>query len=315
MHRPTSDVIVAAPELDGARRELASRIVAWVPGMGRHAAPIHGLHLIRIDHPGERLPTVYEPSLCVVVQGRKRAFVGNDELYYDPLNFLVVSLMLPIVCEVIEASPDQPYLCLQIMLEAKEVAAVALQMDDGALPVAPREPCTPDECPAYLARTSPALLDTLLRLVRLLDTPGEAAMLAPLVMRELYFRLLSGEQGRRLRVVTEVDSHTQRIARSIELIKRRFDRTLRVEELAAAAHMSPSSLHHHFKQLTHMTPLQYQKHLRLHEARRLMLIEGLDAGGAAHRVGYESPSQFSREYRRLFGAPPRREVASLRARA
>jgi AraC-like DNA-binding protein len=164
----------------------------------------------------------------------------------------------------------------------------------------------------YVARTSPQLLDAVLRLTRLLEQPRDASILAPLVLREIHYRVLTGEVGHRLRELCIVDSQVNRVARAIELLRKRFTESLRIEDLAAAAHMSESSLHHRFKAVTAMSPMQFQKQLRLHEARRLMLTEGLEAAAAAHRVGYESPSQFSREYRRLFGAPPRREIETVR---
>ena len=164
-----------------------------------------------------------------------------------------------------------------------------------------------------VARTSPELLDAALRLLRLLKTPQDAAVLAPLIQREIFYRVLTGELGARLRELSVTDSHAQRIARAIDLLKHRFTESLRVEDVAQAAAMSPSTFHQHFKQLTAMSPLQYQKQLRLHHARQLMLGQGLDAAVAGHRVGYESPSQFSREYRRLFGAPPRAEVRQTQA--
>jgi AraC-like DNA-binding protein len=161
-------------------------------------------------------------------------------------------------------------------------------------------------------RVTAPLLDAVLRLLRLLHTPHDAPVLAPLAVREIYYRVLTGGLGQRLRDLAVADSHGHRIARAIDLLKRRFAEPVRVEEVAQAVHMSPSTLHHHFKQVTAMSPLQFQKHLRLHQARRLMLTEGLDAAAAGHQVGYESPSQFSREYRRLFGAPPRAEIQTVR---
>jgi AraC-like DNA-binding protein len=165
----------------------------------------------------------------------------------------------------------------------------------------------------YVARTDGALLDAVVRLVRLLDKPRDAQVLSPLILREIHYRALMGELGSRLRELCIVDSQIQRIARAIDTLRTRFAEGFSVEELAAIAHMSPSSFHHRFKEVTAMSPMQFQKQLRLHEARRLMLTDGLEASVAAHRVGYESASQFSREYRRLFGAPPRREIDALRA--
>ena len=159
-----------------------------------------------------------------------------------------------------------------------------------------------------------ALLDAVVRLMRLLDSPRDAAVLAPLVMREIHYRVLTGELGRAAaRAVRWRTAACSAVARAIDLLRTRYAEALSIEELADVAHMSASSLHHRFKEVTAMSPVQFQKHLRLHEARRLMLVEGLEAAAAAHRVGYESPSQFSREYRRLFGAPPKREIEALRA--
>jgi AraC-like DNA-binding protein len=163
-----------------------------------------------------------------------------------------------------------------------------------------------------VARVSEPLLDAVLRLLRLLRTPQDAAVLAPMAVREIYYRVLTGELGPRLHALAVADGHAQRIVRAIDLLKRRYAEPIRIEEVAEAVHMSPSSLHQHFKQVTSMSPLQYQKHLRLHQARRLMLTDGLDAASAGHQVGYESPSQFSREYRRLFGAPPKAEIQGIK---
>ncbi|MGH8516769.1 MAG: AraC family transcriptional regulator, partial [Panacagrimonas sp.] len=197
------------------------------------------------------------------------------------------------------------YLCLRINVDTALIGELQQQ-------VATPKPGAADTRALYLARTSASLLDAVLRLVRLLDTPDEAAILAPLALREIHYRVLTGELGHHLRELCVRDSQSQRISRAIELLKTRYAEPLRIEALAEAAHMSPSSLHHRFKAVTAMSPLQFQKQLRLQEARRLMLMEDLEAGAAAHRVGYESPSQFTREYRRLFGAPPRQEVEAAR---
>jgi AraC-like DNA-binding protein len=168
------------------------------------------------------------------------------------------------------------------------------------------------DCGVYLDCLSDDLLDAVLRLVRLLDSPADRAVLAPLALREIHYRLLISPQGHKLRELSETDSQAQRIARAIELLKLRYDQPLSIAELADSVHMSASALHHRFKAVAQMSPIQFQKQIRLHEARRLMLTQGLEAAAAAHRVGYESPSQFSREYRRLFGAPPRKDVSQLR---
>lgn len=301
------NVVPARLGLEAQQAELADRIARNVPGDGLHESVVPGLSLIQASTPSQPLPTVYHPSVCVVVQGRKRALLADEVFVYDPLHYLVVSMTLPISGQIVEATPERPYLCLRIDIAPALVNELLLQMGPSTAASASTGRAV------YLARTSASLLDAVLRLARLLDTPDEAAVLAPLALREIHYRVLTGELGQRLRELCEVDGPSQRVARAIELIKTRYAESLRIEELAAAAHMSASSLHQRFKAATAMTPLQFQKQLRLQEARRLMLMDGMEAAAASHHVGYESPSQFSREYRRLFGAPPRREIEAMRA--
>lgn len=298
----------AAPGVDARQQELADRIARFVPADGVHGTDWAPLTLIRASAPNDHLPSVYEPCLCVVVQGSKQALVGDRVFHYDPLNYLVVSVTLPAVGKILDASPERPYLCLRLDIDTREVSR--LMLDQGA-DITVEAPGA-GEPGLYVASMSGALLDAVLRLVRLLDTPRDLPVLAPAASREIHYRVLMGELGHRLRDLALHDGRTQRVARAIEWIRSRFDQALRIESLAEALHMSPSSLHHQFKAVTAMSPLQFQKQLRLHEARRLMFSEGLEAASAAHQVGYESPSQFSREYRRLFGAPPRREVRTMR---
>ena len=307
MNDKVSNVIAARAELSAQQAELADRVARNTRQTGLNPTPVPGLSLIRATAPSQPLPTVYHPCLCVVVQGRKRALLGEEVYVYDPLHYLVVSMTLPITGQIIDATPAQPYLCLRIDIDPQLVSELLTQLG----PAAPARETSAR--PLFLARTSAPLLDAVLRLARLLDTPEEAPVLAPLALREIHYRVLTGELGERLRALCDVDGAAQRIARAIELLKQRYTDTLRIEELAAAAHMSPSALHQRFKAVTTMSPLQFQKQLRLQEARRLMLADGLEAAAAGHRVGYESPSQFSREYRRLFGAPPKREIATVRA--
>ncbi len=305
----TSNVIAARPELSAQQAELADRVARNAHAEGLNATAIPGLSLMRASAPSQPLPAVYHPCLCVVVQGRKRALLGAEAYVYDPLHYLVVSMTLPLTGQILDATPAHPYLCLRIDIEPHLVGELLAQLPPAPTPAAP----APASRAVYLARTSAPLLDAVLRLARLLDTPAEAAVLAPLALREIHYRVLTGELGERLRQLCDVDGPSQRIARAIERLKADYAQALRIDDLAAAAHMSPSALHHRFKAATSMSPLQFQKQLRLQEARRLMLDEGIEAAAAGHRVGYESPSQFSREYRRLFGAPPRREVAAARS--
>lgn len=294
------------PEND-RQSELAARVSALARCDGLSETAVPPVALMRASSTTQPLPALYEPSLCIVVQGRKRTVLGGDTFTYDPLNYLVVPVTLPMYGQIAQATPEQPYLCLRITVDPTLIGDLLLQMRTSITAV------TPNERAVFVARATEAMLDAVLRLVRLLEAPQEAAVLAPLVIREIHYRALLGELGHRLRELCHSGSQLQRIARAIDTIKTRFAEPLRVDHLAATAHMSVSSLHHHFKAITSMSPLQFQKQLRLHEARRLMLGEGIDAAAAAYRVGYESASQFSREYRRLFGAPPRRAIEALRA--
>jgi AraC-like DNA-binding protein len=294
---------------DARQAELVTRVAraATHDGLNRTAFP--PMSVTRASDISQPIPSVYTPSLCVVVQGRKRAFIGNQSFHYDPFNYLFVSVTLPMFAQILDASPELPYLGLKLDIDFREVGKLLLEMEPGECAAAPAEQ------PLYVARLSGELLEVLLRLVRLLDAPADLPVLAPLALREIWYRLLRSEMGPRLRELTEADGPVQRINRAIELLRQRYAEPIRIEELASIAHMSPSTFHARFKGVTSMSPLQFQKQLRLHEARRLMISEGLEAAAAGYRVGYESPSQFSREYRRLFGAPPRREVVALRRRA
>lgn len=300
----TARIHPASFGLEAQQAELADRMMRRTPLEGANDPGIPGFSMMRISEPSRPLSTVYEPSICVVVQGSKQAMLGSERYVYDPLNYLVVSMSLPVVGNVIEATVAKPYLCLRIDIDANQVNELLRQTPVPAATASPRN----GGRALFLASTSAQFLDAVLRLVRLLDTPEEAPVLAPLALREIHYRVLTGELGQQLCELCAADGQAQRIASTIALLKSRYAEPLRIEELADAAHLSVSALHHRFKAVTAMSPLQYQKQLRLQEARRLMLSDGCEAAVAAHRVGYESPSQFSREYRRLFGAPPRAET-------
>ena len=310
MPTPTKTVVGSdddALQLVLRRAELAARIEHLVPGDGVHVTAIPRVRLARASRDSELTHTLSEPALCILAQGRKRVSLADELTVYDAQNYLVVSQNLPVAGQVIDATPDTPYLCLAMEFEPKEIAA--LMLDIG-------RPCAPPQAaPArglFTGQTSAPLLDAALRLVRLLDAPQDIAALAPLVVREILYRLLSSDAGWRLAQIATPDSQGQRISRAIAWLRERYREPLRIDEMARAVHMSVSSLHHRFKAVTAMSPLQYQKQLRLQEARRLLLSEGVDAASAGHRVGYESASQFSREYARLFGAPPARDMRRLR---
>jgi AraC-like DNA-binding protein len=292
--------------IDERQQELSARVARLAPFDGTHQSALPWLALIRASVPTVCMPTVYQPCLAIVVQGRKRALLNDEVFHYDALNYLVVSVTLPAMGQVLEASAERPYLCLRLNLDLEEIARLLLELGEHGPSLAAADRGL------FVARMDEVLLDTVLRMVKLLDTPEDTAVLGPLMQREIYYRVLRGELAHRLVDLAQGEGGTHRIVRAIEWLKQRYAAPLRIEELAGAVHMSASALHHRFKAVTAMSPLQYQKHLRLHEARHLMFADGIDCATAGHRVGYESPSQFSREYRRLFGAPPRAEIARLR---
>lgn len=287
-------------------RELTQRIHRQCPGEGIHATAVPALSLIRCDAPTEPMHGVHEPALCIIAQGGKDVFLGTEGYHYDALNFLVVSVTLPVCGQVVQASPEQPYLCLRLSIDPGEIARL---IADAGLSGAAKGPAGRG---LYVQRLDEPLLDGVLRLLRLLDEPADVPMLAPLVMREIFYRLLRGPRGHLLHDIAMADTQAYRVTRAIEWLNHHYGQPLRIEELARTVNLSVSTLHHRFKAVTALSPLQYQKRLRLQEARRLMLSEGLDASLAGHRVGYGSPSQFSREYRRLFGAPPLRDLTAMR---
>src|SRR5580658_1617739 len=288
------------------QQELSARVARLAPFDGSHQSALPSLALTRDSVPTVCMPTVYQPCLAIVVQGRKRAVLNDEVFHYDALNYLVVGVTLPALGQVLEASPEHPYLSLRLNLDLEAIARLVLQLGERG----PSSPTT--DRGLFVARLDEPLLDAVLRLVKLLDTPEDIDVLAPVVEREIYYRMLRGELGSRLVDLVQSEGRNHRIVRAIEWLKQHYASPLRIEKLADTVHMSPSALHHRFKAVTSMSPLQYQKHLRLHEARRLMFADGIESATAGHRVGYESASQFSREYRRLFGAPPRTEIARLR---
>jgi len=271
---------------------------------GDHETAVPGLWLYRSSTPSEATAVVYVPSLCVVAQGAKEVSLGGVAYRYDPAQSLLVSVDMPASTRIAEASAESPCLAVRVPIDA---AVVAELLADGTATPPPGPPVRG----MGVIDLEPPLLDAVCRLLGLLDAPHEIPALAPLVLREIAFRLLTGPEGARLRQIASAGAPAQRVARAIRWLRDHFAEPLRVEALAKQVGMSPSAFHLHFKHVTALSPLQYQKRLRLQEARRLMAGEGLDAGEAAFRVGYESPSQFGREYLRMFGNSPRRDVASL----
>ena len=288
------------------QQDLAARIARLAPVDGFHPSAFPALSLIRMSQPTPCHASIAQPSLCVVVQGRKKALLDDEVFHYDALNYLVISVTLPVMGQVLEASPETPYLCLRFDLDLDAIARLLIEMGDcGTAP-------SKTDRGLFVARMDEPLLNAVLRMVKLLETPEDIGVLGDVVQKEIYYRVLRGQLGQRLADFAERNGNSHRIVRVIDWLTQHFDSPLRIEDLAEMATMSPSALHHRFKAMTSMSPLQYQKQLRLHEARRLMFSEGMECAAAGYRVGYESPSQFSREYRRLFGSPPRAEVARLR---
>lgn len=288
-----------------SRNELV-RLIANATRKEEIISPLKGLLLFRASAPGDSIHSVYNPSLCVVAQGRKEFFLGRERYVYDPAHYLLVTAELPLVGHVIEATVDQPYLSLRLDLDPSLVSAVMVEAAD----VAPTQ--LVDVKAIHVGSLDTDLLDAVVRLVRLVETPAETPFLAPLIAREIIYRLWTGEQRERLRHIAAVGGYTPHIAKAIELLNQGLDQPLRIEYIAHELGMSVSGFHHHFKAVTALSPLQYQKRLRLQEARRLMLGEGLDATSAAFRVGYSDASHFNREYKSLFGLPPMRDIERLR---
>lgn len=272
---------------------------------------IANLAFFRREEPVPPCICLVEPSIVLVVQGEKQMLVGGEAYPYDINRFLITSLDLPANSQVITASLEKPCLGLVLKLDLRIMAELIAQ---GGLPL-PTERSNDKGVGIGLGTVTPSLVDPIKRLLDLLDEPGAIPVLAPLIEREIHYRLLQSDQAPRLWQIASVGSQGHRVAKAIDWLKLNYTETLRIDDLAAHVQMSPSSLHLHFRQLTAMSPLQYQKWLRLNEARRLMLNENSDAASAAFEVGYESPSQFSREYTRLFGAPPKRDIDGLRRRA
>ncbi|MBW4084493.1 AraC family transcriptional regulator [Paenibacillus sp. S150] len=286
--------------------ELASIIERRTVQDGTHDTAIPALRFIRASRLSEPVYSVYEPSLCIIAQGAKLVMLGQESYCYDQTSYLVSSVHLPIAGQVTAASKDMPYLCLQLSFNSGQILDII--KDSGPSWIARGEA----ERGLAIHRTGTRLADAALRLAQLLDTPQDIPVLAPLVIREILYRILQDEQGNTIKQFALMGSHAHRIARVIERISHDYAKPLRIEELAAEVNMSLSSLHQHFKEVTALSPLQYQKRLRLQEARKLLLAEATEAADAGFQVGYESPSQFSREYARLFGLPPMSDIKQLR---
>lgn len=294
------------PESNQMPKNIAISVLRHISQDGMQRTKIPELILYRSSSPSTHDAAVYEPALVVMAQGSKEVTLGDKSYQYDADNYLLVSVDLAVSARVIEATPSHPSLAIRITLDP---AIIGELLAEGTV----TPPLGSTSRGLAVTPIDSAMRDAVTRLVDLLDAPQDIAAIAPLVLREITYRVLAGPQGSRLRQSLSAGAPAQRIASAIRWLKEHIAVPLQVEALAKMAGMSSSALHLHFKNVTTMSPLQYQKQLRLQEARRLMLGEGLDAAEAAFRVGYESPSQFSREYRRLFGAPPRQYVAAVKS--
>jgi len=291
-----------------ACQELAALVTRHTNGRGNgiHSTAIAQLELMRESVAPTVLRAVYEPTLCIILQGKKETLLGKETYHYGAAQYIVVTVDLPLSGNIVEATLDKPYLCFKLSLDATQLWDIVDQLQ--------RSPDKQESSVRglFVSDANIPLIECATRLTRLLDTPEDIPFLAPMMIREIYYRLLMGDQNEAVRQIATSGSHMQRVAEVIKQIKAEFAKSLRVDDLAKQARMSSASFHRHFKAVTSMSPLQYQKQLRLLEARRLMLAEDADATHAAYQVGYESPSQFNREYSRMFGAPPKKDIERLR---
>jgi len=287
------------------REELVERIGRAVREDGVEE-PLPGLHLARSSAPLQPIHSVVEPSICVIAQGSKEVLLGESRYRYDPSHYLLTTVELPRVSQVLSASKERPYLSLRLELVPSLVSSVVVETNHT---------WSKQHVAVSAIAVSPLngnLLEAFVRLVRLVDSPAHARVLLPMITREILYWLLMGEQGSRLRHLALQGGYTPDIVQAVKRLRQNFDQPLCIEEMAQDLGMSVSGFHHHFKAVTALSPLQFQKQLRLQEARRLMLGEDLDAASAAYRVGYQDASYFNREYKSLFGIPPMRDLQLLR---
>ena len=273
---------------------------------GLNSTAIPNVFCYKICSPRITMPAVYEPCLCIIVQGRKNVLLGSEMLSYGELEFLIASVDLPILGTVIEASEQQPYFVIQINIDVRLLSELLLQMEH--LAVASKTA----KSGLFIGQVDRQMGDSLLRLFTLLEEPDDIPVLSEALIREMHYRMLRSHYGKEIAQISLKGTPTQRISVAIQKLRRDYDQPVTIEELASLAGMSVSSFHVHFKAVTNMSPLQFQKSVRLVEARSLMISQQIDAASTAYKVGYESPSQFSREYARMFGNPPARDIAGIR---
>ncbi|MDQ0395564.1 AraC family transcriptional regulator [Labrys monachus] len=309
MDKPAADIdgTVEAAEIEAVRNWMAEAITRHLGGDGSCSTAVPGLTLHRRTSPMEPGSYLYEPSYAFIVRGAKRVILGEETYVYDQSRFLLTAVDLPTVVQVLDATEATPYLSIKQNIDLDMARELIAEVDRHGPSAAA------DGAGIAVGPVTPALANASMRLLQLLDSPDDIPILVRPIQREIFYRILTGPVGGRLRQAVQRGTQTERVSAAIRWIRENFDRSLSIGALADEAGMGESTLHHHFRALTAMSPLQYQKHLRLHEARRLMITERIDAGTAALRVGYESVTQFNREYRRLFGVPPKRDVRSILA--
>lgn len=293
---PNSALLAAAVEV----------IEAQGGGEGQFLTPMEGVRIVRSCQEIMPIRNIYRPSLCVVIKGAKEIMFGDISLNYQTMECLVVSVDLPAKGRMVGATPEQPYIGTTIDFDVAMLREVMQQLTH------PPVPSDADGACVFVGQVDERLAECLVRLIRITRTPDAVPVLYPAVMREICYWLLTGPHGGEMAKLALPETHTERVSRAIQMLHQRFAETLRVEQLAEVANMSTSSFHHHFKQMTSMSPMQFQKQLRLLEARRLMVADAANVSEAAFQVGYESASQFSREYTRTFGVAPKRDVLNFR---
>lgn len=292
--------------------EMVRMLSEQAPETGIYETVIEGLTVDRCDEPKICEPCIDAPALACVVQGSKMVQLGDQDELYGPLDYAACNVHLPVSGRYVDVSGDRPFLGFKIALNTGELSDLLLEATVKRVPADRHENCLEGICGLGKARMDHGMQLALVRLLSLLASPADIPVLAPLARREIFYRALNSELGARIRKFSVADSQAHRVSQVISMLQIRYNQPLRIGDLASEANMSESSLYHTFKKVTRMSPLQFQKRLRLQQARRLMLAEGMDAASASFRVGYESPSQFSREYSRMYGAPPREDVSKLR---
>lgn len=291
--------------LNHYREEIKSKIESEFRDENLIQTPIEQLSFYYSDTPTDMLATVYEPSVCIIVQGAKEVGLGEELIPYDPEMYLLASVHMPARVRITEASPERPYMGLTITFTMEQIFDVLKEM-----PPVPRH-LGGSKRGLYFGAMQHRLLEPVTRLIRLLDSPQDIPVLAPLIIKEILYTLISDEGGDIIRQYVRDGSAEQRIVEAITKIKEEYREPLNVKELARSVSMSESSLYHNFKKITAMSPLQFQKNLRLQEARQLLMSRDIEAAQVAFEVGYESPSQFSREYSRMYGASPKADVQRI----